>query len=201
MKVKIFILKNVLFLLTVFFLILFIQTCKKDSPTELNTDNSDTYYSKSSDTTSTYENYYFDIDKDGKTDYIFHHSYMITQTIPPASIESIYIKCLDSNQVNYSSAKRETRPILDSIMIDDSIGWNIHSGVLGESSTTYTNNANWLGYFVGIEPHNIGLRLNRQGSYYYGWVKALIMDDGKLKILNYAYKLTANRSIMAGIHP
>ncbi len=188
-----------LLLSSILILMLCDQTCKNGSPTGLRSIPPDTYYSKSSDSTSTYEDYYFDLDRDGKTDYMFKHSYWTTNTIPAGGGAAIYVACADSNQIQYSSADRTTRPISDSIMICDSTGWNSHSGALatnGDPLFTY-----WAGYFVGTEPRNIGLRLDRQGLYYYGWVKLLIADDGKLQIFSYAYKLTPNKPIMAGVHP
>ena len=85
---------------------------------------------------------------------------------------------------------------MDGTLINSSSGWNSHSGSLGSSSSF----GNWVGDFVGTEAHNIGLRLNRDGLYYYGWVKIIIEDDGKLEIISYAYKLTANKPIIAGVH-
>jgi hypothetical protein len=179
--------------------ILFHQACKKQPPIAPNAIASDTYYSKSSDTISTYQDYGFDLDGDGKVDYMFKYYYSTTTTIPPHDGAAIGVECADSNQIQYSSANRETKPILDSTMICDSTGWYWHSGVLGTAADQ--SMIHWVGNFVGTEPRNIGLRLNREGLHYYGWVKVLIADDGKLQIASYAYKLSANKPIMAGVHP
>ena len=171
--------------------LLFIESCKNDAPTEAN--NNSTF----AGTSVSLQDKSLDLDGDGKIDYLFEYYGAETATIPPSRWEGVYVYCLDSNQVQ-NSLVTGTTPLRDSVLISDSSGWNSYSESLGGAGN---NISFWSGSFVGSDPENLGIRLSRQGLYYYGWVKLSIAKNGSLSIVDSAYNITANKPILAGVHP
>jgi hypothetical protein len=170
------------------FLVFVLESCKEGTPTSTTTE--------AIITTHQGHNLLYDLDGDGKNDYKFSYSFWTTATIPPSTGSGIVVECLDSNQVQ-NSPITNTKPIKDSVQISDTCGWKLYSGSLASSS----NDSPWSGAFVGIAPQNLGVRLNRKGLYYYGWIKLSVTNDGNLTIVNHACQTKSNTPILAGIHP
>jgi hypothetical protein len=170
-------------------LLLSLESCNRETPTEQK-DNS------LSGTVSLHDQY-LDLDGNGKIDYRFAYYAWTTNSYPnPDHGMGVEVDCIDSNQVQ-NSPLTGTQPMKDSVLISDTSGWNRYSeGLAGSSNFTY-----WSGPFVKDTSQNLGLRLYRQGLYYYGWVKLSITHDGKLWFLDSAYSSIANKPILAGVHP
>ncbi len=167
-------------------LLLFIGSCENDNPINQN-DNEIISNTNLNDRN-------VDINGDNKIDYQFLY---FSGTTSSSSWVGLYVHCLDSNEVQNSPIKG-TLPIEENGIIADSCGWDINSESIAGATS---NSSYWSGPFVSDSSKYLGIRLYKEGKYYYGYLKILISHKGVLSILDSAYSTTANQQIHAGVRP
>ena len=167
-------------------LLLFNGSCKNDNP--INQDDNEII------TNSKLNNRNVDINGDNKIDYQFLY---FSGASSSSSWVGLYVHCLDSNEVQNSSISG-TLPIEENAVISDSCEWDINS----ESIAGATDNGSyWSGPFVSDSSKYLGIRLYKEGEYYYGYLKILISHKGVLTIVDSVYSTIANQQIHAGFRP
>ncbi len=145
-----------------------------------------------------------DLDGNGLVDFTFAYIGYQTHDYPPSAASwMLNVRPHNGNQVQYKHPEG-TIPLQDSTLIDGSIGWTEYGTTLASvswrSSTGWASS--WSGIWIGVGERSLGVRLRKEGLYYYGWVKLSIGSrTGLLTISDSAYQSLPNTGILAGIHP
>lgn len=126
--------------------------------------------------------YEIDINSDGVDDFVIRRAF--------SNDAGFYFTDTLNNKVIYMNAKIAAMDINQ--IIDAQQTW---------SSPQYDNELCSSGNpnFAGKGDKYIGLRIKKNNSFYYGWIRINISsDDSKVVIKDYAYNQTANASITTG---
>lgn len=145
-----------------------------------------------------------DLNGDGFVDFEFYYLGLQTDDYPPSSaMRFLEVRAEDSNQVQFTD---RIGPIAmeDGISIDETIGWTKYGTALASISWSRSRgwDSTWSGPWIGVGERSLGVRLRKQGTYYYGWVKLSVSrEDGAVTVTDSAYQPLGNTAILSGIRP
>ncbi|MCA6078853.1 hypothetical protein [Fulvivirga sedimenti] len=143
------------------------------------------------------DNYLLDIDRDGKSDFSFTTASIYNEG---AVYNKYMIHALQNHEILNAAehaAVLENNEVIGTDM-DASIHWTSGAGQIIEQIIT-NEGTNWFGTWSGGRSQYVGIKVNKNGNAYYGWVE-IIVDPAteQAYVVDYAINRTPNTSISAG---
>lgn len=183
------------------FLLVQFNCGKNKSPSDYNEDSPE--YSDLNIAIPVLDDISLDLNNDSLIDFIFNYKYLQTEDYPSSGMSIVLeVRSCDSNQILYS-VQGNTSPLRDSVSIDKSAFWIEYA-----ISLAYINwhqhdgwDSLWSGMWIGDEGQNLGFRIKKQGSFFYGWAKILINATyGQINLVDYACQSQPDLPILTGVH-
>lgn len=145
-----------------------------------------------------------DLDGDGTIDIELVYRQYHTTDVPISAAESfLNVEPLKNHQVQYSFPEGSI-PMQDSMFISDTTGWTSFGTSIGSIHWSLDGgwDSAWSGTWIGLGDRSLGVRLRKNDSYHYAWVKLSVHSrDGQFTVIDHAYNALPNTAIRAGIHP